>query len=183
MNRDIASFLFLGRIEERKNVLAIIEAFIKLKNNIKCLDHKLVLAGPLAHNSRMAQKILAMINGRADIELTGFTSDDEKNNLLANASALVYPSFYEGFGFPPLEAQGLGVPVVASNVSSLPEIIGNSGLLIDPDRIDEIAMAMEEVATNEQTRKLLISRGLENVKRFNWDQTAKIIENVINSKL
>lgn len=172
-------FLFLGRLEARKNVLAIIEAFIQLKEHQKCSGYRLILAGPKAMGSGYDQKILTMLGGRADIELVGFKTDDEKNNLLANAAALVYPSFYEGFGFPPLEAQSFDVPVVTSNVSSMPEIIGNSGLLVDPDRRDQIAWAMEEVATNEATRKMLITRGLENVQRFNWRDTAATILNSI----
>ncbi len=176
---DSPYFLFLGRVEERKNVFAVIKAFIQLKEHEKCSAYQLILAGPLAQGTEYGRKISMLINGRTDIQLTGFKTVDEKNNLLAHAAALVYPSFYEGFGFPPLEAQALGVPVIASNVSSLPEIIGNSGLLVDPDRNDEIARAMEEVVTNEQTRKLLIIRGLENVKRFSWSKTANTILNSI----
>ena len=175
-------FLFLGRIEERKNVLAIIEAFIKLKTQKKCAEYTLVLAGPMVKNTKYTKKISKIIAGRTDINFIGFTTDNQKNNLLGLAVALIYPSFYEGFGFPPLEAQRCGVPVVASNTSSMPEIISNSGILIDPDRVDDIVWAMDEVANNEATRKMLIARGLENVKRFNWSQTAKIIESVINSK-
>ncbi len=172
-------FLFLGRLEERKNVLAVILAFFKLKKQPQYADYKLLLAGPMDEQSAYGKKITAAINNNKDIERAGFATAEEKNNLLANARVLVYPSEYEGFGFPPLEAQALGVPVVASNYAALPETVNNAGLLIDPDHLDDLVWAMAEAATNEATRRLLIARGLENVKRFDWKKTATIILNSI----
>jgi len=89
------------------------------------------------------------------------------------ASLFIYPSFFEGFGFPPLEAMSCGVPVIVSNASSLPEVVGSGGIMIDPNKPDEIFEAMKEILTNPELKKKLIEKGLEQAKKFNWNETAR----------
>jgi glycosyltransferase involved in cell wall biosynthesis len=141
--------LYLGTGHKRKNVDGLKKAFkiLKQRHNI---PHELILGGVEKH-----------------------VAGDEKWQLLRNADVFVFPSFYEGFGFPVLEAQAAGVPVVASNVSSLLEILGNSALLINPHEPEEIAEAVYKIIKNPDLKKDLIKKGQENIKRFSWPECAK----------
>lgn len=147
--------LYLGSGHKRKNIDGIKKAFKILKEKHK-IPHKLILAG---------------VNKHVD--------ENEKWQLLKNADVFVFPSFYEGFGFPVLEAQTAGIPVVASNVSSLPEVLLGSALLVDPENPREIAGAVYRIIKNPKLRQLLIKKGQENAERFSWlrcaEQTLKII--------
>lgn len=172
-------FLFLGRLEERKNILGLIEAFLKFKEQKPESNFSLILAGPLDQHSTYSRQILKLVGPRSDIKITGYLSPEEKQTLLAKAYIFLYPSFYEGFGFPPLEAQACGVPVIASNNSSLSEVIGSSGLLIDPYSQEDLTRAMSEMASNASLRNRYIEEGYKNVKRFNWNNTIDQIKNIM----
>ena len=141
--------LYLGTGHKRKNVDGLKKAFKILKQK-HSIPHELILGGVEKH-----------------------VAGDEKWQLLRNADVFVFPSFYEGFGFPALEAQAAGVPVVASNVSSLPEILGDSALLINPHEPEEIAEAVYKIIKNLDLKKDLIKKGQENIKRFSWPECAK----------
>jgi glycosyltransferase involved in cell wall biosynthesis len=112
---------------------------------------------------------------RDSIVITGYVSDKEKSALMRNARALVFPSLHEGFGFPVIEAQSVGVPVACSNTSSLPEVAGEGALLFDPLDADAIAQSLERVMTDESLRASLIRQGAQNVSRFSWQRCASII--------
>ena len=101
--------------------------------------------------------------------------------LYSTTSAFVYPSFFEGFGFPPLEAQACGAPVISANRTSLPEVLGNSALLVDPWRIEELAISIEAVLEDEPLRNLLVDRGFKNSSRFRWENTAESLIDLFNS--
>ena len=141
--------LYLGGGHKRKNIEGLKKAYeiLKSKYNIK---HELILAG-----------------------VDKYISAEEKWELLKNATVFVYPSLCEGFGFPPLEAQSFGVPVVSSNVSAMPEVLGDSAILINPNNPEEIADAIYKVLKDESLRNELIRKGQENVKRFSWPECAK----------
>ena len=147
--------LYLGSGHKRKNVQGLIEAYEILKEKYK-IPHQLITAGN-----------------------NNYVNEDEKWQLLKNADVFVYPSFYEGFGLPVLEAQLVGVPIVASNTGSLPEILGESALLVNPNNPNEIAEAIYRIINNSDLRQNLIAKGCENVKKFSWQkcvqQTLKII--------
>ena len=147
--------LYLGSNHKRKNIDGLKKAFKILKEEYK-IKHELILVGAERH-----------------------VSEEEKRELLNNAEIFVYPSFYEGFGLPVLEAQKVGVPVIASNVSSFPEILGNSALLVNPNNPNEIAEAVYKVLIDENLRNDLIKKGLENINRFSWlkcaEETLKVI--------
>ena len=112
------------------------------------------------------------------VRVTGYIDEADKGGLLAGATALVFPSLYEGFGFPVLEAMHCGTPVIASNTSSLPELVGDAGLLVDPERVADIASAMSRCSDDETLRQSLIERGHLQAKRFTWDKAA---ENVMTA--
>jgi len=166
--------LYLGTIEPRKNIGGLIKAFEVMKDKNKNWDEvHLVIAGSpgwlcdhiykAGRRSKYADKII----------FTGFVEPYDKVYLYNLASLFVYPSFFEGFGFPPLEAMACGVPTITSNTSSLPEIVADSGLMVDPYDIDELAWTMEQVLADENLAQELTKRGMERAKIFSWDKCAK----------
>ncbi|MDP1688576.1 MAG: glycosyltransferase family 1 protein [bacterium] len=165
--------LYLGTLEPRKNIPALIRAFDLLKSNPSFKDFELVLAGRVGWLSKELLREARMARNVESIRFFGSPKSDERA-LLYNASEIfVYPSFFEGFGFQPLEAQACGVPVISSNRTSLPEILGESARLINPWSIEEIHESLVEIITNRNVRDKLVSAGLENIKRFSWESTAK----------
>lgn len=166
--------LFLGNIEPRKNIQGLIQAYnILRKKNSNLKDYKLVLAGGPGWRQKEIIEEREKSEFKNDIIFLGYVDKEDKPYLYNLSSIFVFPSFYEGFGFPPLEAQASGTPVISSFSSSLPEILGNSALLIDPYNIYDLADSMEKVLSNQNLRKSLISAGKENIKRFNWKNTAE----------
>lgn len=170
--------LFVGRLEKRKNVEGIIEAFKILKEKYN-IPHKLVLAGKPGFGYEGIMYQVSRIKYKDDIIFTGFVSEEEKWQLLKNANAFLFPTFYEGFGLPILEAQNLGVPVVTSNISSLPEVGGESVLYANPNRPEEIAEAAFRLISNQNIRDDIIKKGYENIKRFDWEKCASEIARII----
>lgn len=167
--------LFLGTVERRKNVLGLLQAFEQLKEDPAFADVTLVLAGALGWGS---EQIIAKIKkqkvniGNA-VEILGYVSEEKKAELFAQATLFVYPSFYEGFGLPVLDALASGVPVIASNYTSMPEVTGNAALLVDPRRPEQIVSAMRAVLSDEAFAKELSRRGIERAKQFTWEKTAQ----------
>jgi len=171
--------LYLGTIEPRKNVSAIIRAFNVVKANHQLKDLKLVLAGRLGWLYQETLKTYQTSPYKEDIIFWGPVKEEDRALLYNLAEALVYPSFFEGFGLPPLEAQACGCPVIASQRTSLPEVLGSSARLIDPWRINDLAGTIEEVLTTNLKEKLR-EAGLVNVKRFNWPRSAQQLLNIFN---
>jgi len=164
-------FLYLGTIEPRKNVAGIITAYDLYRRHSHGQILKLVIAGAKGWKSESAFQAWERSEFQKDIYFLGYVSSLEKHSLLRNAKTFIYPSFYEGFGFPPLEAMSYGVPVIVGNNSSLPEIVGQAGVLIDPYRVSEIAEAMYVIANDRELRKKLKIKGIEQVKKFTWEKT------------
>ncbi|PIP28170.1 MAG: glycosyl transferase family 1 [Candidatus Moranbacteria bacterium CG23_combo_of_CG06-09_8_20_14_all_35_22] len=163
--------LFFGTIEPRKNIAGLIKAFNLLQ--AQGAEYKLVIAG---EKGWMNEEIYGEIEKspfREKIQVINSVPDEDKVFLYNLASLFVYPSFFEGFGFPPLEAMRCGVPVIASNNSSLPEVSGGGAILIDPDKPDEIFLAMKEILENPELKENLIKKGLERSREFDWKKTAK----------
>lgn len=165
--------LYLGTIEPRKNVFSIIKVFNALKEDVYFKDWELVIAGQRGWLFKEVIKEADSSRFRDAIRFFGKISSGDRVFLYNLATAFIYPSFFEGFGFPPLEAQACGVPVVASNRTSLPEILGDSAILTDPWRLDEIYFALCEAVKNEKRRASLINAGFENAKRFSWSRAAR----------
>ncbi len=164
--------LFLGNLDLRKNILGLLEAYKKLRKN---LDVKLVLAGQPSWGYKEKSSKLKVQNSKLkdDIKFLGYVDEKDKPALYNLALLSCLPSFYEGFGLPPLEAMACGTPVVTSNNSSLPEIIGDAGLMINPYDTDELSQTMETLIRDENLRNKLKEKGLNQAKKFRWDETAR----------
>jgi glycosyltransferase involved in cell wall biosynthesis len=170
--------LFIGRLEERKNILGIIKAFEILKEKYS-IPHKLVLAGRSGYGFSKIEVAISSSKYNIDIVQLGFVPDEDKFQLIAQADVFMFPTLYEGFGIPVLEAQSVGVPVVTSNVSSLPEVAGDSAILVDPN--DSVSMAEQTYAliSNKSLRDAIIKKGYENVEKFSCEKCAQEISEVL----
>jgi glycosyltransferase involved in cell wall biosynthesis len=164
--------LCLGNIEPRKNILGLIKAFNLLKSKKSIPDLKLVLAGATGWKNKKIYRAWKKSPVAQDIVFLGYISTQEQEVLYSIASVFVYPSFYEGFGFPPLEAMTYGLPVICSNVSSLPEVVGRAALTINPFSPQEIARAMDLILSDKDLRQKFINEGYERIKMFSWEKTA-----------
>lgn len=161
--------LSLGTLEPRKNLLTLLDAFVQLPGD----RPQLVLAGkPGWDNNALVQQVEAMGLGQ-DVRLLGFVADALLPDLYAAAEVFVYPSLYEGFGLPPLEAMACGVPVIASNRSSLPEVCGDAALLVDPVDTQGLAKALESVLQSPRLQLELRTKGVAQAARFQWATTAR----------
>lgn len=166
--------LYLGTIEPRKNITGLIYAYNRLRDeNVNLVDVQLVLAGARGWRHRAIFRAWEDSPYRRDIKFLGYVSAREKELLYNRAEVFIYPSYYEGFGLPPLEAMDRGLPVITSNVSSLPEVVGSAALTINPYDINEIAKALELVVTEPELKRGLIEKGKLQAKSFSWDETAK----------
>ena len=171
--RDVPYFLTLNTLEPRKNLDAVVEAFHRLTEQPGLPDLHLVLAGGQGWKfDRVMKLIEARPALRTRIVLTGFVHDDDLPALYSGAVGFVYPSLYEGFGLPPLEAMQCGVPVITSNISSLPEVVGDAGIMVAPCDLDAIAQAMLNLCANEGLRQSLSTAGLNRARQFSWAKCA-----------
>jgi glycosyltransferase involved in cell wall biosynthesis len=163
--------LYLGNFKPHKNVASLVHAFARIREEGK--DCKLVLAGPLdAYGQAIkAQVVAAGLEG--DVVFTGaIYEEDLPEVLLSMAELFVFPSLYEGFGIPPLEAMACGVPVIASNRTAIPEVVGDAGLLVDPLDIEALQGAIVSLLSDEDCRKMYSERGLKRAEGFRGEQTA-----------
>lgn len=171
-----ASFiLYFGTLEPRKNIVGLIKAYEIFRANpaVAGSAPALVLAGRRGWLYDEIFRAAKASPYAGDIKLIGFVEPQDKPQLFNLASLFVYPSFFEGFGFPPLEAQASGVPVITSHTSSFPEVVGDSALMVDPYNFDEIGWAMAEVWRDDNLRKSLITEGRERVKGFTWEKCGR----------
>lgn len=166
--------LFVGRIEERKNVKGIVEAFDILKEKYG-VNHKLLLVGKPGYGYESIKKRIGNSKFNKDILEMGYVSDDEKWEILKCAEAFIFPTFYEGFGLPILEAQNALVPVVTSRVSSIPEIADDAVMYADPTDHQSIAENVHVLLSNKIAKDDMVRRGYDNVKRFSWAECARDI--------
>lgn len=196
--------LYFGTIEPRKNILGLIEAFEQAKSKqqeqiqvkwrgfegevkihkseiFNFSNLKLVIAGS---RGWLYDEIFKKANSSAfkeDIIFTGFVDEEDKVYLYNLAKVFVYLSFFEGFGLPPLEAMACGVPTIVSDKPSLPEVVGNAAIMVDPNNIDEISFAIKELLVNRDLKNYLISQAAKRVQRFNWDVTVNEFLNIFKN--
>jgi glycosyltransferase involved in cell wall biosynthesis len=174
--------LFAGNVEPRKNLLAVIEAYNRLRRRVGSAPC-LAIAGGEGWKNRPIHHAAAASPFAGDIRFLGRVTDAELPALMNGALAFVYPSLYEGFGLPPLEAMACGTPVITSNRSSLPEVVGAAALLVDPGDTGELADAMARIVDDEPLREDLRERGLKQAQSFSWDETARMTVRVYESVL
>lgn len=163
--------LYVGSLEPRKNINTLIEAYVAMRRQHPEIKHKLVLVG--GESPLFADVQLRVRNFVGDIVFEGFIDDETLRRYYVQASLVAYPSLYEGFGLPPLEAMASGTPVVTSDGSSLPEVVGDAALMVNPLSVDELTRAMVRLLTNRELRETFVARGRQQVERFNWYRVAR----------
>ncbi|HWB25354.1 MAG TPA: glycosyltransferase family 1 protein [Chitinophagaceae bacterium] len=167
-------FLFVGSMHPRKNIKRLIEAFTLFKKRTQS-TYKLILAGSILWRKSEIEGVYLSNEYKNDIIFTGRVPDDELQKITASAFALSFVPIFEGFGMPIIEAMQCNVPVICSNITSMPEVAGNAAILVDPFNIAEIASAMEKLYLSDPQRQTLISLGAEQHKHFSWDKTATLL--------
>jgi glycosyltransferase involved in cell wall biosynthesis len=166
--------LYLGGFDQRKNVPTLLKAFAQLAKDSRVF---LAVAGRLPEKGSDffpdPRPIVQELGIEERVVFTGWVPEEDKPAIYSGARALVFPSLYEGFGLPPLEALACGTPVIASNRGSLPEIVGDGGLLLEPDDVEGLAAAMEKLLTDDDLWNDLRRKGLAHAARFSWEKTAR----------
>jgi glycosyltransferase involved in cell wall biosynthesis len=165
-------FVFAGALHPRKNIVHLLKAFIAFKKRQRS-NMKLVIVGRLAWKYEEVVAMQQSMPFRDDVKWVGYMNVDELSKVMGGAYALVYPSLFEGFGIPILEALKCNVPTIVSNTSSMPEVAGDAGILVDPTDVEDIANKMQQVYKDEALRAKLISNAQEQVKKFSWEQSAE----------
>jgi glycosyltransferase involved in cell wall biosynthesis len=169
--------LYAGRISPHKNLVRIIEAFSALKAELekdsKYPDLKLIIIGDELSKNPDLRRTVIRSGVQNDVRFMGFVPIEMLRIFYDAAKIFVFPSLYEGFGLPPLEAMAHGTPVVTSNTSSLPEVVGNAAVLVNPENVFEIMRALHRVLLDQSVRDRLRQRGYEQVKKFSWDNSAQ----------
>lgn len=169
--------LAVGTLEPRKNLSLALRAYARLPKHVR--EHcPLVLVGMKGWLTSSLEKQLAPMLRSGEVKQLGYLTREELAYVISGATSLVYPSVYEGFGLPPLEAMASGVPVIASNVSSIPEVVGDTGILINPLDVDATTDAMRLLIDDSDLRNNLASRALERSRNFTW---ARCIDRTIQS--
>ena len=167
--------IYIGTIQPRKNLKRLIEAVARIENL------QLVLVGKTTGEGRQGWKFEDILNrpkqlgisGR--VKFTGFVPNEDLILLLNGAIAFILPSLYEGFGIPAVDGMSCGVPVLVSNVSSLPEVVGKAGLTFNPNSVDQIEQAIRTITTDKKIRDRLSKAGPLQAKKFSWDKMAKVV--------
>ncbi|MGC9399777.1 MAG: glycosyltransferase family 4 protein [Anaerolineae bacterium] len=173
--------LSLGRLQPRKNLIRLIRAFAEV-----CIDHprlQLILAGPTGWLADPIYQEVARLGLQERVRFPGYIAEEDKAVLFSGAELFAFPSLYEGFGFPVLEAQACETPVLTSATSSLPEVAGDGALLVDPRQTAAIAEGLRRLLTDVELRRALIAQGRVNLQRFSWPRAAASVLAVIERLL
>ncbi len=169
--------LYVGDLQPRKNLKTLVTAYTRLRQT-DTIRHKLVLVG---RKGWLYDELFTVMRASGyidDLVLTDYVPDEDLVALYNAANLLVYPSIFEGFGIPPLEAMACGTPVVTSTTSSLPEVVGDAAITVDPLDAEAMAQAIAQVLNNRALRAELIARGLRRASLFSWEETARTIQSV-----
>ena len=164
-------FIYVGSLHARKNIDRMFRAFDEFKKTTGS-GNKLMVVGEKIWNSVDLETTLNQLQYKNDIIFTGRVSNEEMVKLIGASSGLVYVSYFEGFGIPIIEGMKCGVPVLTSNVTSMPEVAGNAAILVDPFSVESIAVGMKQLTDKTSTEELVI-KGFERANQFNWDNTAE----------
>lgn len=165
--------LFVGNIKPHKNLHRLVEAFAQVKRRPAHQSLKLVVIGEESGGYTSLRRTVETTGVRQDVRFFGYVPEPTLAALYRLASVFAFPSLYEGFGLPPLEAMACGTPVVTSRISSLPEVVGDAALLVDPENVDDIASGLSRVLEEPGLKDDLTRRGSERVRHFSWDASAR----------
>jgi glycosyltransferase involved in cell wall biosynthesis len=169
--------LYAGNVRPHKNITRLIEAFAVLRSELK--DHpqysrlKLLIIGDELAKHQALRRAVVISRVQSEVRFLGFVPYEFLKLFYQNAAAFVFPSLYEGFGLPPLEAMACGTPVLTSNTSSLPEVVGDAAVLVNPENVFEIARGIKQILCDENLRRQLIDRGFNQIKKFSWLMAAQ----------
>lgn len=173
--------LSVGTVEPRKNYELLLRVYDELVRREPNFQHDLVIAGAWGWRFEGLKALYRQLPSRSRIHFLGYVREEDKPALYAEASLFLYPSFYEGFGMPPLEAMAAGVPVLASHSSSLPEVVGESGLLLSPMRLNHWLEAVRWLMADAGARADLARAGQARARRFSWQKTAEVYRDLFSS--
>ncbi|MBI2956618.1 MAG: glycosyltransferase family 4 protein [Acidobacteria bacterium] len=169
--------LYTGNARPHKNLPRLIEAFALVKDELRehprYAELKLIIIGEELTKHPQLRRAVVKSRTQAHVRFLGFVPPQTLKVFYARASAFVFPSLHEGFGLPPLEAMAQGTPVVTSNVSALPEVLGDAALFVSPEKVFDIGRGIRQVLLDDELRKTLIERGRQQVKRFSWDESIR----------
>jgi glycosyltransferase involved in cell wall biosynthesis len=163
--------LYVGSVEKRKNLLRLLQAYAYLRDRGETCP--LVIVGIQRLNNVDVVAMLQELGLQRSVILAGYVADEDLPALYSGADLFVFPSLYEGFGLPPLEAMACGAPVVCSNAASLPEVVDDAALMVDPHNVEQLSEAMRRVLASRGLQDDLRARGLGQAKRFTWERTAR----------
>ena len=166
---------FIGRLEIKKNIFRLVESFLNLKNESKFDNLKLVLSGKPGFGYEQTSRLIASSSHKSDIITTGWLNENELSLIMSSCSCFLFPSLYEGFGIPIIEAMASRVPVITSSIGSMAEISNQAAILVNPLNTEEITEAIKLIMSNAEKRKKLIKNGLELIKKYSWKLTASQI--------
>lgn len=164
-------FLTVGTLEPRKNLKLVLNAFNSLPQHIR-QQYPLVIVGVKGWETHSLEKLINPLVSLGHVKVLGYLHENELHQVLASASVLVYPSLYEGFGLPPLEAMAAGTPVICSNVSAIPEVTGQAAILIDPNDVDELNQKMQQIINDSELKNQMIIKGIQQASTFTWENCA-----------
>ncbi len=172
--------MYSGVWRSHKNLLRLLDAFARLRK--RGHDVQLVMTGKKDKAYPEIPQQIMDLSIADEVILTGFVSDEDLVSLICGAEAYVFPSLYEGFGLPPLEAMKLGVPVACSNRASLPEVCGDAASFFNPEDVEQMTEAIRKILDDKTFAKVLVQKGHENLKRFSWNDMSKQILNSLRKK-
>lgn len=171
--------LYIGTLQPRKNIPVLLEAYAKIKHKIGA---KLVIAGGRGHNfDRRIDTAVAKLNLKNDVFFPGFIDENDKAAIMKGARVFCFPSLYEGFGIPILEAMAVGTPVIASDIPPHREIAGDAVLFFNPERPDELAGQIQKLLSDANLREILAQKGRLQTQNFSWEKTAEDMAGIFNS--
>jgi glycosyltransferase involved in cell wall biosynthesis len=169
--------LYAGRIRPHKNLPRLIEAFAVVRNELEqhpvYKDLRLIIIGDEISRHPEVRRAVVQTRNQQTVRFLGFVPFDTLKVFYSSAAAFVFPSLYEGFGLPPLEAMATGTPVITSSVSSLPEVVADAALVVNPENVFDIARGIREVLLDDSLRARLVAAGFARARRFNWNSTAE----------
>jgi glycosyltransferase involved in cell wall biosynthesis len=179
---DRPYILYVGTLEPRKNLVRLLESYAQLRADNK-IRHKLVVSGKKGWLFTDIFETVTKLSLTNDVLFTGYVPNEDLVHIYNCADVFVYPTLYEGFGIPPLESMACGVPVISTAVSSIPEVLGDAALLVNPYETAELTEAIYSVITDEKLRRRLISKGFDRVKQYNWANVGQQIIKIYNEEV